>query len=279
MRRKKVSIQGIAASFHDVAAQKFFGRNIDVIEANSFRSSCEKMVNGEADYCVMAIENSTAGTILTNYQFITDYRLRVIGEVYLQIELHLMGLNGVKINEIEFIHSHPMAIRQCDEFLLRFPDKKVMALNDTAECARNVRDQKLVNTAVIAGDAAAELYGMTILHSNIETHKRNYTRFLVLSDKNIKISGANKASISFQLDNSPRNLKKVVDILGDYWINLTKIQSVPIVGRPNEYTFLVDLEWNNYEDYEKAITKVLKKTFNLSILGEYRKGKFVTAKL
>ena len=279
MRRKKVSIQGIAASFHDVAAQKFFGRNIDVIEANSFRSSCEKMVNGEADYCVMAIENSTAGTILTNYQFITDYRLRVIGEVYLQIELHLMGLNGVKINEIEFIHSHPMAIRQCDEFLLRFPDKKVMALNDTAECARNVRDQKLVNTAVIGGDAAAELYGLTILHSNIETHKRNYTRFLVLSDKNIKISGANKASISFQLDNSPRNLKKVVDILGDYWINLTKIQSVPIVGRPNEYTFLVDLEWNNYEDYEKAITKVLKKTFNLSILGEYRKGKFVTAKL
>lgn len=279
MRRKRVSIQGIAASFHDVAAQKFFGRNIDVIEANSFRSSCEKMVNGEADYCVMAIENSTAGTILTNYQFITDYRLRVIGEVYLQIELHLMGLNGVKIDQIEYIHSHPMAIRQCDEFLLRFPDKKVMALNDTAECARNVRDQKLINTAVIAGDAAADRYGMTILHSNIETHKRNYTRFLVLSDKNIKISGANKASISFQLDNSPRNLKKVVDILGDYWINLTKIQSVPIVGRPNEYTFLVDLEWSNYEDYETAITKVLKKTFNLSILGEYRKGKFVTAKL
>ncbi len=279
MRRKRVSIQGIAASFHDVAAQKFFGRNIDIIEANSFRSSCEKMVNGEADYCVMAIENSTAGTILTNYQFITDYRLRVIGEVYLQIELHLMGLNGVKIDQIEYIHSHPMAIRQCDEFLLRFPDKKVMALNDTAECARNVRDQKLINTAVIAGDAAADRYGMTILHSNIETHKRNYTRFLVLSDKNIKISGANKASISFQLDNSPRNLKKVVDILGDYWINLTKIQSVPIVGRPNEYTFLVDLEWSNYEDYETAITKVLKKTFNLSILGEYRKGKFVTAKL
>ncbi len=279
MRRKRVSIQGIAASFHDVAAQKFFGRNIDIIEANSFRSSCEKMVNGEADYCVMAIENSTAGTILTNYQFITDYRLRVIGEVYLQIELHLMGLNGVKIDQIEYIHSHPMAIRQCDEFLLRFPDKKVMALNDTAECARNVRDQKLINTAVIAGDAAANRYGMTILHSNIETHKRNYTRFLVLSDKNIKISGANKASISFQLDNSPRNLKKVVDILGDYWINLTKIQSVPIVGRPNEYTFLVDLEWSNYEDYETAITKVLKKTFNLSILGEYRKGKFVTAKL
>ena len=203
----------------------------------------------------------------------------MIGEVYLQIELHLMGLNGVKIDQIEYIHSHPMAIRQCDEFLLRFPDKKVMALNDTAECARNVRDQQLMNTAVIAGDAAADRYGMTILHSNIETHKRNYTRFLVLSDKNIKISGANKASISFQLDNSPRNLKKVVDILGDYWINLTKIQSVPIVGRPNEYTFLVDLEWSKYEDYDKAITKVLKKTFNLSILGEYRKGKFVTAKL
>lgn len=279
MRRKRVSIQGIAASFHDIAAQKFFGKNIDVVECNSFRSSCEKMVDGESDYCVMAIENSTAGTILTNYQFITDYRLRIIGEVYLQIELHLMGLNGVKMDEIEFIHSHPMAIRQCDEFLLKFPDKKVLALNDTAECAKNVKENKLVNTAVIAGDTAAEYYGMTILHQNIETHKRNYTRFIVLSDKNINISGANKASISFQLDNSPRNLKKVVDILGDYWINLTKIQSVPIVGRPNEYTFLVDLEWSKYEDYEKAITKVLKKTFNLSILGEYRKGKFVSAKL
>jgi prephenate dehydratase len=171
-----------------------------------------------------------------------------------------------------------MAIRQCDEFLMRYPEKKVLALNDTAECAKNVSDNHLLNTAVIAGDAAAARYGMTILHHNIETHKRNYTRFIVLSDKNIKISGANKASISFQLDNSPRSLKKVVDILGDYWINLTKIQSVPIVGRPNEYTFLVDLEWNKYEDYEKAITKVLKKTFNLSILGEYRKGKFVNAR-
>jgi len=279
MRRKKVSIQGIAASFHDVAARKFFGENIDIVECISFRSSCEKMMEGAADYCVMAIENSTAGTILTNYQFITDFRLRIIGEVYLQIELHLMGLNGVKIDGIEFIHSHPMAIRQCDEFLLRFPDKKVVALNDTAECAKNVKEKKLLNTAVIAGDAAADLYGMTILNHNIETHKRNYTRFIVLSDKNIKITGANKASISFQLDNSPRSLKRVVDILGDYWINLTKIQSVPIVGKPNEYTFLVDLEWKKDEDYEKAIGKVLKKTFNLSIFGEYRKGKFVNAKL
>ncbi|MBA3647733.1 MAG: prephenate dehydratase [Chitinophagales bacterium] len=278
MRKKKVSIQGIEASFHDVAARKFFGRDIELVECNSFRLSCEKLIENEADYCVMAIENSIAGTILTNYNLITDYKLRIIGEAYLHIELHLMGLNGVRIEEIEFIHSHPMAIRQCEEFLMRYPDKKVVALNDTAECAKNVREKNLTTTAVIAGDAAAETFGMTILNSNIETHKKNYTRFLVLTDKNIKISEANKASISFQLDNSPRSLMKVVDIFGDYWINMTKIQSIPIVGRPNEYIFLVDLEWDKYANYEKAITRVLKKTFNLSILGEYRKGNFTNAK-
>src|SRR6476661_1533278 len=130
MRIKRVAIQGIEASFHDVAARKYFGEHIQIVPCNSFRSSCEALVNGEADYCVMAIENSIAGTILTNYNLLSDFRLRIIGEVYLQIELHLLGLNGVKIEEIEFIHSHPMALRQCDEFLLRYPDKKVMALND-----------------------------------------------------------------------------------------------------------------------------------------------------
>ena len=278
MRVKRVAIQGIEASFHDVAARKFFGRDIEIVPCNSFRLSCEMLANGEADYCVMAIENSIAGSILTNYNIIRDFRLRIIGEVYMHIELHLMGLNGIRMEEIEQIHSHTMAIRQCEDFLLQYPEKKILALNDTAECARNVSVNHLSNVAVIAGEACATHYGMTIINRNIESHKKNYTRFIVLSDKNIKITGANKCSISFELDNSPRSLQKVVDIFGDYWINMTKIQSVPVIGKPSEYTFLMDLEWEKYEKYERAMTKVMKKTFNLSILGEYRKGKFITSK-
>ena len=277
MRKKRISIQGIEASFHDVAAQKFFGRDIEIVPCRSFRQSCEKLTSGEADYCVMAIENSIAGSILGNYNFINDFRLRIIGEVYLHIELHLMVMNGVKMDEIEFIHSHPMAIKQCDEFLFQYPEKKVMELYDTAECAKQVKEKGLKTTAVIAGNATAEHYGMNILFRNIETNRKNFTRFLVLTDKSIKISGANKASVSFQIGNSPRSLMKVVDIFGENWINMTKIQSVPIVGRPNEYTFLMDLEWEKYDDYEDAISRVLKKTFNLSILGEYRKGNLINA--
>jgi prephenate dehydratase len=278
MRIKKVAIQGIQASFHDVAAKKYFGEAIKVIPCDSFRSSCEALVHGEADYCVMAIENSIAGSILTNYNIISDFRLRIIGELYMQIELHLMGLNGIRMKEIEQIHSHTMAIRQCEDFLLQYPEIKVLALSDTAECARNVSEKKLHNVGVIAGEACADFYQLSIVARNIESHKKNYTRFLILSDQNSAVKKANKASISFHLDNKPRSLQRVVDAFGDHSVNLTKIQSVPIIGRPSEYTFLMDLEWKNDSKYEKAMAKVMKNTYSFSLLGEYRKGKSVTSK-
>ncbi|MFI5134309.1 MAG: prephenate dehydratase [Chitinophagales bacterium] len=278
MRIKRVAIQGIEASFHDVAARKYFGEHMQIVACNSFRSSCEKLLSDEADYCVMAIENSIAGSILTNYNIISDFRLRIIGELYMQIELHLMGLNGIRMEEMEQIHSHTMAIRQCEDFLLQYPNIKVLALNDTAECARNVSEQKLKRVGVIAGEACAKRFNLSIITRNIETHKKNYTRFIILSAKSINVKGANKASISFQLDNSPRSLQKVVDVFGDHSINMTKIQSVPIIGRPSEYTFLMDLEWKDFSKYERAMAKVMKNTFHLSLLGEYRKGKFVTSK-
>lgn len=279
MSVKRVAIQGIEASFHDVAARKYFNEPIEIVPCNSFRLSCEKLVNGEADYCVMAIENSIAGSILTNYNIIHDYKLRIIGELYMQIELHLMGLNGIRMEEVEQIHSHTMAIRQCEDFLLQYPKVKVLALNDTAECARNVSQQQLHRVGVIAGEACAEYYHLFIIARNIETHKKNYTRFIVLSDKNVKVSDANKASISFQLDNSTRSLQRVVDVFGDNGISMTKIQSVPVLGKPSEYIFLMDVEWKEYSKYEEAVTKVMKETFNFSLLGEYQKGKSVTSKL
>lgn len=279
MSVKRVAIQGIEASFHDVAARKYFNEPIESVPCNSFRLSCEKMVNGEADYCVMAIENSIAGSILTNYNIIHDFKLRIIGELYMQIELHLMGLNGIRMEEVEQIHSHTMAIRQCEDFLLQYPKVKVLALNDTAECARNVSQQQLHRVGVIAGEACAEYYHLSIIARNIETHKKNYTRFIVLSDKNVKVSDANKASISFQLDNSTRSLQRVVDVFGDNGISMTKIQSVPVLGKPSEYIFLMDVEWKEYSKYEEAVTKVMKETFNFSLLGEYQKGKSVTSKL
>lgn len=279
MAAKRVAIQGIEASFHDVAARKYFNEPLGIVPCNSFRLSCEKLVNGEADFCVMAIENSIAGSILTNYNIIHDYKLRIIGELYMQIELHLMGLNGIRMDEVEQIHSHTMAIRQCEEFLLQYPKVKVLALNDTAECARNVSEQKLHHVGVIAGEACADFYRLSIISRNIETHRKNYTRFIVLSDRKVEVSEANKASISFQLDNSIRSLQRVVDVFGDNEINITKIQSVPVIGRPSEYVFLMDVEWTDYSKYENAVTKVMKETFNFSLLGEYQKGKSVTSKL
>lgn len=269
----RVAIQGIKASFHEEAAFKFFGKDIQTIECNSFKQTCESLEAKECDYVVMAIENSIAGSLLPNYTLIREYNFAVVGEVYLAIQLHLMALPGVKIEDAKFVTSHPIALRQCVEFFDEFPHLKVVESVDTAACAKKISDEQLTDTVAVANSLAAELYGLNIIERRIESNKKNYTRFLILrKDRNEELKDANKASICFQTGNQVGSLSKVLNIFAEQEVNLSKIQSMPVLGKRNEYYFYVDLEWSDTEKYDVAIRKALKYTVNFNIMGEYKKN-------
>ncbi|QNK61679.1 prephenate dehydratase [Pedobacter sp. PAMC26386] len=272
----KVAIQGIKASFHEEAAFKFFGNDIQTIECNSFKQTCEVLETKEVNYVVMAIENSIAGSLLPNYTLIREYNFAVCGEVYLPIQLHLMALPGVKLEDVKFVTSHPIAIRQCIDFFDEFPHLKVVESVDTAACAKKIRDEQLTDTVAIANTLAAELYGLNIIERRIESNKKNYTRFLILQkEKTEDLTNINKASICFQVSNHVGALSKVLNIFAEQNVNLSKIQSMPVLGKRNEYYFYVDMEWLENEKYDIAIRKALKYTVNFNIMGEYLKNDIV----
>ena len=270
---KRVAIQGTKASFHEQAAFKFFGKDIQTIECDSFKQTCESMEHDEADFVVMAIENSIAGSLLPNYTLLRDYNFTITGEVYLPIELHLMALPGVKFEDIKFVTSHPIALRQCIDFIDQFPQLKVVESSDTAACAKKIRDEQLTDTVAIANTLAAEMYGLNIIERRIESNRKNYTRFLILKKSpEQEIPDFNKASISFQVGNAVGSLAKVLNIFAEQGINLSKIQSMPVLGKRNEYNFYIDIEWTDLQSYDNAIRKVLKYTVNFNIMGEYVKN-------
>ncbi|MNK03484.1 P-protein [compost metagenome] len=269
----RVAIQGIKASFHEEAAFKFFGKDIQTIECNSFKQTCESLEKRESDFVVMAIENSIAGSLLPNYTLIREYNFAVVGEVYLPIQLHLMALPGVKFEDVKFATSHPIAIRQCVDFFYDYPHIQVIEGNDTAACAKKIKEEQLTDTVAIANTLAAELYGLNIIERRIESNKKNYTRFLILKlDKTAEMEDSNKASICFQVGNHVGALSKVLNIFAEQQVNLTKIQSMPVLGKRNEYYFYVDMEWTSTENYDKAIRQALKYTVNFNIMGEYKKN-------
>ena len=271
---KKVAIQGVVGSFHEAAAQNFFkDKDIEIVECRTFRKLCQMVDNDEVDYAVMAIENAIAGSLLENYALMRDYHLKVIGETYLHIQMNLMALPGVKKGDITEIHSHPIALKQTAEFIYStFGEIATDDSFDTAGSAKNIAKNQLKNVASIGNERTAEIYGLNILYKGIETNKRNYTRFLILSKRGKVNADANKASICFEVGHFHGSLAKVLDIFAEAKINLTKIQSVPIIGKPEEYSFHVDIEWEDTANYEKAIHKVLKNVSSITILGEYERG-------
>lgn len=272
MQKKRVAIQGIKASFHEEAAFKFFGTDIETIECESFKRTCEVLKNKQADYVVMAIENSIAGSLLPNYSLLREYNFSIVGEVYLAIQLHLMALPEVKFEDIKYVQSHPIAIRQCSDFFDEFPQLQVVESSDTAACAKKIREENLTDTAAIANSLAANLYDLQIMERRIESNKKNYTRFLILANKPLENAEINKASLSFQVGNAVGALAEVLNIFAENKINLSKIQSMPVLGKRNEYNFYVDIEWKNQANYDTAIRKVLKHTVNFTIMGEYLKN-------
>jgi prephenate dehydratase len=272
-RRGRIAIQGIATSFHEIAAVNYFGSDIQTIECLSFHALCESLNNGDADYAVMAIENSIAGSILPNYFLLQSYHFNIIGELYLPIHMHLLALPGVRIEDLKSIESHPMAIRQCTEFIHGLGNIEVRESDDTALSAKRVSELKLKNTAAIANEFAAKKYGLEILEKRIETHKKNFTRFLILSKRIKDVESANKASLSFEVANEVGSLAEALMTFKKNSINLTKIQSIPIIGKPSEYSIHIDVEWSKRKSYDDAMKQVLRQVKNLNVLGEYKKGK------
>jgi prephenate dehydratase len=272
-KKLKIAIQGITTSFHEVAAFTYFQEPVTTIECLSFHALCESLKNGEADYAVMAIENSIAGSILPNYFLLQEYHFSIIGEIYLPIHMHLLALPGVELKDIKIIESHPMAIRQCSDYLYKLKGMQIMESDDTALSARKVKEQKLRNTAAIANEYAAKKFGLNILEKRIETHKKNFTRFLILTRKTNVAIDSNKASLSFEVANEVGSLADALMTFKTNSINLTKIQSIPIIGKPSEYSIHVDVEWKRRKSYDTAIQQVLRQVRNLNILGEYKKAK------
>jgi len=272
-KKLKVAIQGIATSFHEVAAMHYFNQPIETVECLSFHALCESLKHGQSDVAVMAIENSIAGSILPNYFLLQDYHFNIIGEIYLPIHMHLLALPGVNLQNIKIIESHPMAIRQCSEYLHRLNGVDVRESDDTALSAQRVAEKQLKDTAAIANEYAAKKFGLNILEKRIETHKKNFTRFLILSSNPEEINNSNKASMCFEVRNEAGSLADALTVFKNHNINLTKIQSIPIIGKPSEYSIHVDLEWKKRKEYDKALQIVLRKVRNLNVLGEYKKAK------
>jgi len=271
--KPRVAIQGIRASFHEEAAFKYFGENIQTIECNSFKQTFDALENNQADYVVMAIENSIAGSILPNYSLLLNYNFPVIGEIYLPIQLHLMALPGVVFEQVKYVTSHPIAIRQCVDFFDEYPHLKIVESSDTAACAKRISEEKLTDTVAIANTLAAKLYGLDIIERRIESNKKNFTRFLILTthEKAAKPASANKASLCFQVSNQVGALAKVLNIFANQGVNMSKIQSMPVLGKRNEYNFYVDVEWEENKHYDTAVKQILKYTHNFNILGEYKR--------
>ncbi len=270
----RIAIQGYEGSFHQVAAQYYFGKNIEEIPCASFRElikiTSDKRSSNAA---VMAIENSIAGSILSNYALLQKTKLCITGEIYLKIRQNLLVNKSVKLDDIKEVHSHPMALQQCHEFLDQY-NWKLVETEDTALSAKHIHQHRSKHIAAIASSLAAELYDLKVISADVQTQKTNYTRFLVLQREEdvVAIRDANKASLNFHTDHSRGSLAKVLTRIAEGGINLSKLQSFPIAGSDFKYSFHVDMEFDSTEQFVKTIDNIRPLTQGLKIFGTYKKG-------
>jgi len=270
----KVSIQGYEGSFHQMAAQLFYGKNVEVIPCATFREVI-KVASGkkESDGGVMAIENSIAGSILPNYNLLQKSNLTIIGEIYLQIRQNLLVNPGVKLEDIKEVHSHTMALQQCYDFLDKYK-WKLVETDDTALSAKHIHQHKSRHIAAIAGKLAADLYGLEVIAPNIHTLENNYTRFLMLQPEgdSKSIDNADKASITFHTDHSRGSLAAVLTKISDGGINLSKLQSFPIPGSDFKYAFHADMEFDSVQQFSSVMHSIKPLTEAIKVFGVYKRG-------
>ncbi len=270
----KVSIQGYEGSFHQEAAQRYYGKSVEVLPCATFREVIKTAQNkNETDGGVMAIENSIAGSILPNYTLLQNSKLCIAGEVYLQINQNLMVNPGVSLENVREVHSHYMALLQCQAFLDKH-NWKLVETEDTALSAKHIHQHKSKQTAAIASKLAADLYNLDIVAPNIHTLQNNYTRFLILQrEETIQpIENANKASVNFHTNHSKGSLAKVLTAIAEGDINLSKLQSFPIPGTDFKYSFHADMEFDNIDQFNKVTEKIKTLTEEVKIYGIYKSG-------
>lgn len=271
----RVAIQGYEGSFHQEAAIKYFGKNVEVIPCDTFRQVIKIASDkNESDGGVMAIENSIAGSILPNYNLLQKSDLTIVGEKYLHIRQHLLVNPGVQLSDIREVHSHPMALLQCLDFLEQHHSWKLVETDDTALSAKNVHRHKSRHTAAIASKLAAELYGLEMIAPDIHTLKNNYTRFLIVQRKeDVRVvEDADKASVYFQTDHSKGSLVRVLTLIAGKGINLNKLQSMPIPGSDFLYGFYADMEIESQDQFNDVVQEMQPLTAHLKVFGTYKKG-------
>ncbi len=270
---KKVAIQGLKGSFHHEAANHFFGEHLTLIECEDFPTMIRSVTEGKADQGIMAIENSLAGCIIPNYNLLRTHDVEVIGEVGIRVRMNVMALPGTRGEEIDEVHSHQMAIRQCGNFFNDYPTIKVVESFDTAGSAKKIQQEKLRNIAAIASQQAAQEYGLEIIKANIEDHDLNYTRFLVLQKKGgLPVNDPNKVSIYFQTSNEAGSLATALTVISGLGINLSKLQSHPVPSKNSLYGFYATLELTDADQLKDLQTMMKRMTLEFEILGAYRKG-------
>lgn len=278
---KKIAIQGTLGSYHDIAAHKYFeGEEIELICCATFEDVFTAVKKDNTTIGMLAIENTIAGSLLHNYELLRQNGTQIIGEYKLRISHCFVCLPEEDWNNITEVNSHPIALMQCREFLAQHPNIKVVEGEDTALSAEIIKQENLKGHAAICSRVAAERYGMKVLQEGIETNKHNFTRFLVVADpwqvddiRRHSSQENNKASMVFTLPHAEGSLSQVLSILSFYRINLTKIQSLPIIGREWEYQFYVDVVFDNILRYKQSIAAITPLTKELKILGEYTDGK------
>jgi prephenate dehydratase len=271
MEKPKIAIQGNKGSFHHVVAEQCYTEGYELVVCETFNDTVKALLNGSADQAVMAIENSIAGSIIPNYALIDRNNLQIVGEYSLSIHHQLMGLPGQSIEAIREVHSHPMALLQCQDFFHQYPHIRLIEAEDTADEARRISEFQLKGVGAIASQQAAELYGMEVYASSIQTIKNNVTRFVIIQSKGTVISKEqiNKAALKFILDHQRGSLAAVLNVMSDCQLNLTKIQSLPVIETPGKYAFFVDVTFDDFAHYEKATKLIAIMASQFKILGEY----------
>ena len=267
----KVAIQGKKGSFHHIVAQRYFGNQLSLVTCETFDSSVRELLRNSADLAVMAIENSIAGSIIPNYALIDQNDLKIVGEYGLNINHNLMVLPGQIIDDIKEVHSHPMALLQCKNFFQKYPSIVMVESEDTAEEAFRISKDQIKGIGAIASQEASDIYNLDILAHSIQSIKNNITRFVIIQKKGSLVSEdkINKASLKFTLDHQRGSLAAVLNVMSDCQLNLTKIQSLPVIETPGKYAFFVDVTFDDFNNYDKAKKLISIMASKFKILGEY----------
>jgi len=275
---KRVAIQGVSGAFHEIAARNFFdGEEIEILPCITFKDLFEALADDESLLGIIAIENTIAGSLLQNHNLLKESGCLVVGEHKLRIEHCLVALPGQRIEDIDEVYSHPIALMQCEDFLDSHRHIKAIESEDTALSAKEIADKRILGRAAICSSLAAEKYGLEIIAKGIETNKRNFTRFLIIAEPKMAkemIEGKklDKGSLVFTLPHEEGSLAKVLSILSFYHVNLTKIQSLPIIGEEWKYQFYINLTFTDYTRYRQSLEAIIPLTKDFQILGEYKEA-------